>query len=244
MNRLRTTTFLSTLAAAPVALALLVPQSVLAATGIDADRTTPVTTSALGDIKIGDDGSITLEDGGKAVTVDSNNTVELDDGGYISNTGGNDGDAGIVVNAGQTTTITNAGAITVSESFTADDTDSNSIADGPIASASNRYGILVNSGATTTATITNTGTISVDGLNSGGIVAKSNIVGSIASSGTIAVVGDYSAGIATQGVTGNVTVEGTVSVVGEGAQAVVLGGDVGGGVPHPGHGFAKRFLHD
>lgn len=228
MDRLRTTTFLSTLAAAPVALALLVPQSVLAATGIDADRTTPVTTSALGDIKIGDDGSITLEDGGKAVTVDSNNTVELDDGGYISNTGGNAGDAGIVVNAGRTTTVTNAGAITVSESFTADDTDSNSIADGPIASASNRYGILVNSGATTTATITNTGTISVDGLNSGGIVAKSNIVGSIASSGTIAVVGDYSAGIATQGVTGNVTVEGTVSVVGEGAQAVVLGGDVGG----------------
>ncbi|MBA4353776.1 MAG: autotransporter [Novosphingobium sp.] len=233
MNRLRNSTILSTLArtgfaGAPAALLLLVPQAVHAATNIDADQTTVVRTSTAGDVWIGDDGSITLKNGGTAVTVDSNNTAGLDDGGYISNTGGNDGDAGIVINAGQITTIANAGAISVTETFTGADTDSNGIADGPIASASNRYGILVGPGGATTATIGNTGTITVDGLNSGGIVAKSNIVGSIANSGTIVVRGDDGTGIATQGVTGNVTVEGAVSVVGAGAQGVVLGGDVGG----------------
>ncbi|MFM2370348.1 MAG: hypothetical protein RIS85_70, partial [Pseudomonadota bacterium] len=167
MNRLRNSTSLSALALSTL---LLAPQAASAATSIDADRTTGVTTSDLGDIWIGDDGSITLAKGGTAVTVNSNNTVGLDDGGYISNTGGKNGDTGILVNAGTTTTISNAGAITVTEDFTGADTDSNGIADGAIASASNRYGIHVASGATTTGSIDNTGTITVDGLNSGGIV--------------------------------------------------------------------------
>ncbi|MFY7837505.1 MAG: autotransporter domain-containing protein [Novosphingobium sp.] len=228
MNRLRSTTFLTTLAGASTALALLVPQAALAATTLDADRTTPIKTSDAGDIWIGDDGSITLTNGGTAVTVDSNNTVGIDDGGYISNTGGKDGDTGIKVNAGTTTEITNTGAITVTETFTGADTDSNGIADGPIASASNRYGIVVGSGATTTGSIANSGTIRVDGLNSGGIVVQSNFTGDITNTGTISVIGDNSVGISTQGVTGDVTVEGTVAVVGQGAQGVVLNGDIDG----------------
>lgn len=225
MNRLRNSTSLSALALSTL---MLAPQAARAATSIDADRTTAVTTSDLGDIWIGDDGSITLEDGGTAVTVNSSNTVGLDDGGYISNTGGNNGDTGILVNAGTTTTISNAGAITVTEDFTADDDDSNGIADGAIASASNRYGIHVASGGTTTGSIDNTGTITVDGLNSGGIVVESAFVGDISTSGTIKVIGDGSVGISTQDVTGDVTVEGTVSVVGAGAQGVVLNGNVDG----------------
>jgi len=228
MDHLRSTTFLATLAGAPIALALLVPQVARAATDINADRTTPVKTSEAGDVWIGDDGSITLDNGGTAVTVDSNNTVGLDDGGYIENTGGNDGDTGILVNAGRTTEISNAGAITVTEDFTAEDTDSNGIADGPIASASNRYGIHVAAGAASAGSIENSGTIKVDGLNSGGIVVDSDFSGDISNTGTIAVLGDNSVGISTRNVTGDVSVEGSVSVIGAGAQAVVLNGDIDG----------------
>lgn len=228
MDCLRCTTFLATLAGASAALVLLAPQASLAATDISADRTTPVKTSELGNILISDDGSITLDHGGTAVTVDSGNTVSLDDGGYIKNTGGNDGDTGILVNAGQTTDIINDGAITVTEDFTAEDTDSNGIADGPIASASNRYGIKVASGTVSSGSIENTGTITVDGLNSGGIVVASDFSGDISNTGTITVIGDASVGISTGNVTGNVSVEGTVNVIGAGAQGVVLKGDIDG----------------
>lgn len=228
MDRLRSTTILTTLAGAPLALALLVPQAALAATTVDADRTTPLKTSEAGDTWVGDDGSITLANGGTAITVDSNNTVGLDDGGYIKNTGGKDGDTGIRVNAGTTTEIANNGVITVTETFTGKDADSNGIADGAIASASNRYGILVASGATTSGSIENAGTITVDGLNSGGIVVASDFTGDITNTGAITVIGDNSVGISTRNVTGDVAVEGSVSVVGQGAQGIVLGGDIDG----------------
>lgn len=228
MNRLRCSTFLSSLAKAPVALVLLAPQASFAATQIDSNQTTTVKTSTGGNISIGDDGSITLENGGKAITVDSNNTVFIDDGGYIDNSGGKDGDSGITVKSGVTTTITNDGSISVTEDFTGEDDDNNNIADGPIASASNRYGIHVEAGGTTTGSIESTGSIIVEGLNSGGIVVDSDFVGDISNSGTITVIGDNSVGISTQGVTGDVTVEGTVSVAGRGSQAVALNGDIDG----------------
>ena len=227
MDRLRSTTILSSVASAS-ALALLSPQAALADTTVSTSTTTPLKTSAAGNVSVASGGTITLATGGTAVTVDSNSTATLASGGTIANTSGKDGDSGITINPSRTTTVTNGGTINVTETFTPADADSNGIADGPIASASNRYGILVGSGATTTATITNTGTIAVDGLNSGGIVAKSDLVGNVSNSGTIKVIGDDSVGIGTKAVSGNVTVEGTVAVVGAGAQGVVLGGDVGG----------------
>ncbi|HQS68401.1 MAG TPA: autotransporter outer membrane beta-barrel domain-containing protein [Novosphingobium sp.] len=230
MNHLRSTTFLSAMAGAPAALALLIPQTAWADTTVSTSTTAPLKTATAGNVTVASGGTITLATGGVATTVDSNNTVTVASGGTITNSGGKDGDAGIVVEPGRSTTVSNAGTITVSETFTAADTDSNGIADGPIASASNRYGIVVNSGAATMGSITNSGTIRVDGLNSGGIAVKSDLVGNVANTGTIAVLGDNSVGIGTKGVTGNVTVEGTVAVVGEGAQAVVVGGNVGGTV--------------
>lgn len=230
MNHLRSTTFLATLAGAPAAFALLVPQMALADTTISTSTTAPLKTATAGNVTVASGGTILLANGGTAATVDSNSTVTVASGGTITNTGGKSGDTGIAIDAGRTTTVGNAGTITVTETFTGADADSNGIADGPIASASNRYGIVANSGTATTGSITNSGTIRVDGLNSGGIAVKSDLVGSIANSGTIAVVGDNSVGIATKGVTGNVTVEGTVAVVGQGAQGVVVGGDVGGTV--------------
>jgi len=230
MDRLRSTTFLSTLTGASLALILLAPQAAHADTTVSTSTTAPLKTSTAGNVTVASGGTITLGSGGTAVTVDSNNTATVASGGTISNTGGKDGDTGITIEAGRNTTVTNGGTITVTESFNGADTDNNGIVDGPIASASNRYGILVGAGATTTATLKNTGTITVEGLNSGGMVAKSDLTGSVSNTGTIKVLGDNSVGIGTKGVSGNVTVEGTVAVVGAGAQGLVVDGNVGGAV--------------
>ncbi|OZA72549.1 MAG: hypothetical protein B7X78_00900 [Sphingomonadales bacterium 39-62-4] len=119
MDHLRSTTFLATLAGAPAALALLVPQAALADTTISTSQTTPVRTSTAGNVTIASGGTILLANGGTAATVDSNNTVTVASGGAITNTGGKTGDAGIVVEPGRSTTISNAGTIMASLSAAA-----------------------------------------------------------------------------------------------------------------------------
>ncbi len=211
------------------ALALVLAASpVFAATTVSTATTTPLVTSTAGDTTVTSAGTITLSSG-KAVTVDSNNAVDVEGG--IAVGGANDA-AGVVVNAGTNSTVTvgEDATIAVTESYVPADTDSNGIADGAIASASNRYGIHVLSGAATSGSISNAGTITVEGLNSGGIVVDSSYTGDITNTGTIKVIGDNSVGVKTQAVDGDVTVNGTVTVVGAGAQGLVVNGDVSGTV--------------
>ncbi|MFT3965964.1 MAG: autotransporter domain-containing protein [Sphingobium sp.] len=220
MDRLSLTTCLT-----PVAL-ILSAAPLAAQTSVGGARTAGLSTSSAGDVTVASGGSITLASG-TAIAVDSNNSATVASGGTLS-LGSANGASGIVQTAGTTGTISNAGTISILENFSADYGSSTGIVSGPIASASGRYGIHVLSGATTGGSISNSGVIQVEGLNSGGIVVDSPYSGSITNTGTISVLGDYSKGISTQSVTGDVTVQGTVAVVGEGAQAVVINGDVGG----------------
>lgn len=209
-----------------VAVLALAAQPALANTEIVVRTTAPLKTSVSGNINVTKDGSIIVP-GGTAVQIDSNSNVT--NAGTID-AGPASGAIGIILDAGRTSTITNSGTITVTESFSVADADGNGIADGPVASASGRYGIRVMPGAATGGSIINTGTIQVDGLNSAGIAVDSNFTGSLSSTGTITMLGDYSVGIRTQAVTGDVTVGGQVNVIGEGAVGVSLGGDIGGRV--------------
>jgi hypothetical protein len=104
------------------------------------------------------------------------------------------------------------------------------LADGPIASASNRYGIRLAGGGTVTGSIENSGSITVEGLDSGGIVAESTLDGSLTQKGTIRVVGDNSYGVRTADVTGNIVMEGSTTVTGRNARALSVEGDVGGSI--------------
>ncbi|WP_082010466.1 autotransporter outer membrane beta-barrel domain-containing protein [Novosphingobium malaysiense] len=199
---------------------------VLADTTVSADSTTPLVTSSAGDVTITEDGTLSLASG-SAITVDSDATVdvegaiELDDAVAAT---------GIEVNSGTDATITvgEDATIYILEDYVAEDDDDNSIADGAIAEASNRYGIHVDGDAS--GTILNEGSIKVEGVNSGGIVLDGTYTGTVTSTGTIKVIGDYSTGISTQAIDGDLTVEGTVSVVGEGATGVSVAGDVSGTV--------------
>ncbi len=156
------------------------------------------------------------------MTVDSNNNVS--NAGTITQ-GTADNLIGIDVQAGRTGTITNSGGINITETFNAPNLDGNAIVDGPIAQANNRTGILVRAGGAHTGNIVNTGTITVDGLNSAGIRVNDTQNGAILTGGAIKVRGDGSVGIHTEAVTGNLVVGGAVQVVGKGAVALDVDGD-------------------
>ncbi|CAN7344568.1 autotransporter domain-containing protein [Phenylobacterium sp. LjRoot225] len=165
---------------------------------------------------------------GAAITLDSDNsvtnsgTIQLKDVSDVT---------GVLAQAGHTGTITNSGAISISESATTTTTTSTGVVTGPFATGSNRYGVRVTGAGTLTGDIINTGTISVQGEDSAGISLESALSGSITSSGAIAVAGSRSYGIHTTGAVGGaVTLASSVSASGEGAQAVAIGGDVGGGL--------------
>jgi hypothetical protein len=213
--------------AAPLAL-MAAATPALADTSVSTATTAPLVTSTAGSVTVTGSGSITVPSG-TGVTVDSNNTVTVNSGGAIK-MGDANGATGVAVNPGVTTTIANAGTISVLETFSAADADSNGIADGPVASASNRYGIRLLPGGTVTGSVSNTGTISVEGLNSAGISNEGVLTGDLSNTGTIGVKGDNSVAIRTGTVGGNVVANGTVTVVGQGAQALVVDGNVTGQV--------------
>lgn len=206
-------------------------------TTVSADSSTPLKTSSAGDITIAKDTELEVASGA-AITVDSDNDVTIEDDdsddsddepGQVT-AGEGDGATGLLVEPGVTTTISNGGTVSVLEDFEPEDEDANGIADGSLASASDRYGIHVAAGGTVTGTIENTGTITVEGLNSGGIVVDSALDGSLVQDGTIRVVGDDSVGVRVADVTGDVVMEGTTTVTGAGARALDITGDVGGTV--------------
>lgn len=203
---------------------LLLATPALAATTVSTATTTPLVTSTAGDVTVASGGTITVPSG-PAITVNSANTVTIASGGRLtispsSNSGG------ILVNPGIASTVANAGTISVTENYTVGVQTGTTIAAGPIANTTGRYGIAVGNGAS--GSLTNTGTISVKGLNSAGILASGTYTGNITNNGAIGVTGDGSIGISIQALTGNLVVGGTVGVVGSGAQGVVAAGNITG----------------
>lgn len=209
--------FLTTLIAIP-----LITFPVHAETVVDDETEERLLTSTAGDITITKDGTIELASGA-AITVNSDNDVT--NGGTIE-IGDADGATAILVEDGRRADVVNSGTISITEDFVPDDDDANGIADGQIASASGRYGIRIGSGVS--GSLENSGTITVEGLDSFGIAVEGPYSGSILHTGTINMIGDNSTGLWLSDVDGDVTVEGSINVVGAGATAVNLTGDVSG----------------
>lgn len=135
----------------------LIATPALADTTVGGATTTPLATSTAGNVTIASGGSITPGGAGAAVTIDSNATVS---------------------NAGVTSGITNSGSIALTESYTRTDTNGDSVLDGPYAQGAARFGIQ------TMGTITNSGTTTVYGDTSYGIVTGAvNVTATMAISG-------------------------------------------------------------
>lgn len=115
-------------------------------------------------------------------------------------------------------------------------------ADGPFAQDQNKTGILIgavdadfnpldNQAAVTgTVNITGTGSVIVQGQNSFGVRAVTDINGDFLSQGTISVTGEDSRGVSLEGdVSGDVEIS-IVTSVSPGGEGVAIEGDVGGGI--------------
>jgi len=208
---------------------MVMASSAGAETAISTATTTPVTTSALGDIHVTSTGSIKPASG-VAVTVNSSNFVNNE--GAIAIQGANDS-AGIVASPGFTGNITNSGTITIDENYTPTDSDNDGDLDGTFAQGSNRFGIHVLSGGTYTGNIVHSGTITVEGNNSAGIALDSALTGSVnLTNGKIGVTGNDGVGIRAGSVSGSVNIGSGSSIAVQGGNSigVLLGGNIGGAV--------------
>lgn len=206
---------------------LLSAASAHAETVVGTARTTPISTSSANNgapdsIKITSAGSIKPASG-VAVTMDSNHGVTNE--GAIQITGTNDS-AGIQANAGVSANIVNSGSITIDENYTPADSDKDGDNDGPFAQGARRFGIRT-IGALT-GNVTNSGTIIVEGNDSGGIVLGGPLAGSLSHSGSVTVTGDNGVGIKAGAVSGDVKVLGAVSVQGANSVGVSLQGNIAG----------------
>ncbi len=219
----------------------LIPSLASAQTQVNDERNGPLRTSQAGDITITEDGSVEVANG-PAVIVDSSNSVTSE--GEIE-AGEDDGAIGILVRPDVSGTIFNEGDIIVQEDFSTDDDNDDRIVDGPVARASNRYGILVEGGGTFTGTINNDGDILVDGLSSGGIVVDAQLVGDLVHTGRIGVLGDNSVGVRTGDVTGDIQLRGSIQIAGRSASAYIADGVIDGTLVLQGSiGQANSFTTD
>jgi hypothetical protein len=215
-------------------------------TSISTSTTTPLLTSTSGNITITSAGSIKPTAGPAAVTVDASGDVSNAGAITYANVSNS---AGVLVDGGVTSTITNTGVISQTETTTGQGT-AQSIVNGPFANGSNRYGIEVTGAGVLTGSIINSGTITVTGENSAGIAIGTEMTGNLSQTGVITVTGGTptytptgtdtktttvtNAGNVTYGIEstgkidGNVTLGGTISATGQNAVGVALSGGVGG----------------
>lgn len=214
-----------TLLAGTALAALATP--LVAQTGIDNSRTTPVRTSDLAngtgdDLKIGSKGSITLT-AGAAVTVDSSHDVTNDGTITVSNA---EGASGILVVGSRTADIVNNGTIIVDETYAPSDSDNDGDLDGPLALGSGRAGIRVE--GPLNGKLVHGGTITVEGNQSVGISVGAPLTGTLTHDGKTTVTGNQSVGIALNDVSGKVRLAGKLAVTGEGSVGALFAGDLGG----------------
>ena len=214
----------------------------LAATGAQAEvvistaRTTPVLTatatgSAADDVRIASGGSIVVDEG-VALTLNSNDSIDLDSGSKITMEEAADGSTAILVEGGRTGNVTIGGVVTVSDDVEAEvDTDKDGDLDGPFASGTDKYGLRVTGAAPFVGNILieTSGNIAVEGEESYGVRLESDLTGDFTNRGAVSVVGDNSYGLRAEGaVDGDVNLSGSVSGRGENSVGASVEGDITG----------------
>jgi hypothetical protein len=246
-------------AAAAAAPLILASAPVLAQVTISGSQSTPVKTSTANNGQPSDvtvSGSIGLTSPGVALTLDSNNTVDVT--GTLGATDQND-TVGLEIVGGNTGSATITGTIDITESYKPpNDPNNNGLQTGAFAQGSDRIGIEVTGASPFVGSITDTGSVTVMGNDSEGVSIQAPITGdfmmltvtpasgSTAASvknGTITVTGQNDVGFQitpTGGVGGNIRLT-SISATGPGAQAVELNGGVGGYVNISGAEYATGY---
>ena len=188
------------------------------------------TTSSTGNVEIPTSCTVAPKAGATGVTLDSNNNVTIDNGGVIASTD-TDNTTGILVQGGNTGSVTNNGTINLLSSFTPSTNSQTGLQDGAFSSGTGRFGIRVVGPGVFTGDITNGGgaSITVEGNNSFGISIETGLNGSLVDSGTVTVLGDQTVGVNVAGaVSGSVSTSAAISATGVGAQGLVTSAPIAG----------------
>jgi uncharacterized protein with beta-barrel porin domain len=200
--------------------------SLHAETTVTAKRTDPVRTStiksgAADDVRITSTGSVEPT-GGYAVTLDTNNKVTNEGSIQITNVD----DAGGIIATSTSGSIVNTGKIVIDETYAPTDTDKDGDLDGPFAVGRGRIGIRTTDAFT--GAITNSGTITIEGNDSSGILLGGKLTGNFVNDGSISVIGDRTVGVQLGAVQGNVRLAGTIAATGLSANAARIDGNIDG----------------
>ncbi|MDQ0466606.1 hypothetical protein QO010_004401 [Caulobacter ginsengisoli] len=209
-----------------------------ATTDISDTRTTGVQTATIGtgntpdNINVTANGKFKLTTDVAAITLNSNNTVT--NLGDISTKAVN-GSIGILVQGGNTGSVSNQNTITMDDDYTPTDTDSDGDLDGVFAQGTDRYGIKIIGPGVFTGNITNAlgATLTITGNSSYGIYLDTGLTGVLANNGSIVMTGDKNDAIRITPngvVNGNVKIQGSIAVVGGNSRGVAIEGAVNGGV--------------
>ena len=213
--------------------AVLAGAPALAATTISDARTTAVATSTANsgqpdDLTISSTGSVTVTTATPAVTLDSNNV--LSNAGAIS-IKDVDGAIGVLLQGGHTGSFSNTGSISITESYTATDTNNDGVLDGKYANGTGRYGVrLTGSSPFVGPVAIGAGsTITVQGNNSFGMSLESLVQGDLTHAGGITITGDNTVGLRQAGgIAGKALITGSTVATGLNAIAVDFTGNVSG----------------
>lgn len=206
---------------------------------ISSDTSTPVATATAvsggpGDITLASGATFTIKDATPALTLNSNNNITI--AGTITSKNLDNATA-VLVQGPVTGTVTHAGAINLTEDYTASDSANNDgLAEAPYAQGHNRIGIRVTGPLTgakdangVAQAIYSTGSITIQGNNSTGISIENSVVGRVTSGGAISMTGDSNYGLRTTGeINGDVVVTGGVSMKGQGSVAVQTAAPIDG----------------
>ena len=243
--------------AAP-ALLVLNASTVLAQVTISDDLTTPVNTSTAGeggtpsDVTIDSNGSVTLSTSGTAVTLDSDSTL-INSGAISSNDV--DNVTGVEIQGGNTGSFSNAGSISMVESFTGTDTDDDRVVDGDFAEGTGRTGILISGASPFVGNViqTSAGRIEIEGNDSFGIrlAQPSTLTGDMDLNGAFSIVGTNAVAVGVEGqIIGDLASGAAISARGENSKAISVTGQIdgqlrnNGQITNTGYRFGSRPTSD
>jgi len=216
---------------------LMAASGAMAEVVISTTRTTPITTanasgSGADSIRMTSTGTIVLNSG-VGVTVNSSHNFTME-GGTISLDNSPPGSTGVLIEGGNTATVSITGTVTLFDDIIATtdtDTDNDGDIDGAFANGSGRYGVRLTGAAPLTGNIlVNSGaSIGVDGNNSYGISLEGPLDGRFDMFGAVTVIGNDNYGVRVTGdVSGDVRTGGSITARGPGSAALSVEGDVGG----------------
>ena len=216
---------------------LMAASGAMAEIVISTTRTTPITTanatgSGPDSIRMLSGGTIVLNSG-VGVTVNSSHNFTME-GGTISLDNSPPGSTGVLIEGGNTATISITGTVSLFDDISAEtdtDADNDGDIDGAFAHGSGRYAVRLAGAAPLTGDILiNSGaSIGVDGNDSYGISLEGALDGRFDMFGGVTAIGDNSYGVRVTGdVSGDIRTGGSITARGPGSTALSVEGDVGG----------------